>query len=160
MRKRGFTLIELLVVISIIGLLATIVLVSLNSARGKARDARRMSDLRQIQTAIWMYYDNHNSMPINRSPGFGYCDNQIGFLQELVDDGYLPSTPQDPSSPSKQYCYYDYGAGNLIGSLVVTVLEVAQDSTTGIPPSCRPWPSGVNWCDQGNNKYYCLCNPY
>ena len=54
----GFTLIELLVVIAIIGLLAAIVLVSLNSTRSKARDARRVSDLRQIVTALNMLADS------------------------------------------------------------------------------------------------------
>ena len=53
----GFTLIELLVVIAIIGLLATIVMVSLNTARGKARDARRMGDIKQMMLALEMYYD-------------------------------------------------------------------------------------------------------
>ncbi|OGE75812.1 MAG: hypothetical protein A3C85_03235 [Candidatus Doudnabacteria bacterium RIFCSPHIGHO2_02_FULL_48_21] len=53
--RDGFTLIELLVVISIIGLLASVILISLNSARGKARDARRRADTRQLQTAIEFY---------------------------------------------------------------------------------------------------------
>jgi prepilin-type N-terminal cleavage/methylation domain-containing protein len=56
-KKRGFTLIELLVVIAIIGILATIVLVSLNSARAKARDARRQTDIKQYMIAMEMYYD-------------------------------------------------------------------------------------------------------
>ncbi|PIW76600.1 MAG: hypothetical protein CO001_00490 [Candidatus Portnoybacteria bacterium CG_4_8_14_3_um_filter_40_10] len=57
-KKRGFTLIELLVVIAIIGILATIVLVSLNTARVKARDARRQSDMHQIALAMEMCYDD------------------------------------------------------------------------------------------------------
>ncbi len=50
--KRGFTLIELLVVIAIIGLLASVVLASLNTARQKGRDARRLSDLKEIANAV------------------------------------------------------------------------------------------------------------
>lgn len=57
--RAGFTLIELLVVISIIGVLASVVLSSLESARAGARDAQRISDLRQIQTALEMYRNDH-----------------------------------------------------------------------------------------------------
>lgn len=58
--KQGFTLIELLVVIFIIGLLASIVVVSVNAARKKARDARRIADLDTVRTALEMYADANN----------------------------------------------------------------------------------------------------
>src|SRR3989338_572095 len=61
--KRGFTLIELLVVIAIIGILSSVVLASLNSARKKGRDARRVADVKQIQLALELYYDAHSNYP-------------------------------------------------------------------------------------------------
>lgn len=59
--KKGFTLIELLVVVSIIGLLSTMAVVSLNGARKKARDAKRVSDVKQIATLIEMKAANTGS---------------------------------------------------------------------------------------------------
>src|SRR5262245_55524778 len=66
---RGFTLIELLVVIAIIGILSAVVLVSVNSARSKSRDARRLSDIRQIMTAMEIYYNDNGGYPDSTSAG-------------------------------------------------------------------------------------------
>ncbi len=66
-KKEGFTLIELLVVIAIIGLLSTLSVVALNNARQRARDARRVADIKQIQTALELYYNSENSYPADVS---------------------------------------------------------------------------------------------
>jgi general secretion pathway protein G len=58
--KRGFTLIELLVVIAIIGILSSVVLASLNSARQKSRDARRIADIKQLQLALELFADSNS----------------------------------------------------------------------------------------------------
>lgn len=63
MNKKGFTLIELLVVIAIIGLLSTLSVLALNGARARARDAKRIADVKQMQTALEMYYNDFNVYP-------------------------------------------------------------------------------------------------
>jgi prepilin-type N-terminal cleavage/methylation domain-containing protein len=66
--RRAFTLVELLVVISIIGLLSTIATVSLTSARLKARDGKRQADVKQIITAMQLYYDTNGKYPDASTP--------------------------------------------------------------------------------------------
>lgn len=94
MKNKGFTLIELLVVIAIIGLLSSIVLASLNSARVKARDARRMSDLHQIRLALEFYYNDNGKYPT--VSGWIYStDSSWNTLQTALAP-YMPNLPKDP----------------------------------------------------------------
>ena len=72
--KKGFTLIELLVVISIIGLLSSVVLASLNTARMKARNSIRIQILKQMKLALSLYYDKNGSFPPDRC----YEDSSYG----------------------------------------------------------------------------------
>ena len=94
--QKGFTLIELLVVIAIIGILATIVLVSLNTARQKARDTRRVSDMRQVALALEMYYDDNTST--------GYPNGPWGTMETAIETGgYMSSVPGDPGTGTYEY---------------------------------------------------------
>jgi len=159
MQKKAFTLIELLVVISIIGMLSSIVLASLNTARAKARDVRRKSDMGQISKALWLYYDaNNRTMPQNTGGGDSCGANYTGAMQILVNQGHLPKIPTDPGSGS--YCYHNYGRGNVQGAMIRAIFEQELSTTSGIPPSCRPF-NGSNWCrNDSNDKQYCLCHPH
>lgn len=154
---RGFTLIELLVVIAIIGVLASVVLASVNSARAKARDARRMSDFNAIRTALAFYFDKYgrypNESPVTTNP---WTDNFNSMAGQLVAEGFLASVPQSPSGSI--YAYYNYSG--TIGGLLFTTLEAVAPTVTGYPGTCRPWPPATNWCGQDNTTHYCLCNPY
>jgi prepilin-type N-terminal cleavage/methylation domain-containing protein len=62
-KQKGFTLIELLVVIAIIGILSTLAVVSLNNARQKARDAKIVSDVKNMQTALELYFNDSGTYP-------------------------------------------------------------------------------------------------
>lgn len=106
MRKRlalvkfGFTLIELLVVISLIGLLSTLVLANFNSGRERSRDAQRKSDLRSIQTAFRMYYNDKGSYPAVFPTG--------GSPWTVGGTTYMNSFPKDPlPAQSYRYTYTD-----------------------------------------------------
>lgn len=100
--KKGFTLIELLVVIAIIGILAAIVLVSLNNARSKARDVKRVGDIRQIQLALEGYYDTNSAYP--GDDGATVCAGLSGIADELAPT-YIASLPTDPGGGSAAYAY-------------------------------------------------------
>lgn len=104
-KSKGFTLIELLVVIAIIGILATIVLVSLNSARQKARDTKRVSDIRQVALALEMYYDDHASTGYPVVTGCTAA-NWTGGMTTALAPTYVTVIPTDPvNSGSNVYMY-------------------------------------------------------
>jgi prepilin-type N-terminal cleavage/methylation domain-containing protein len=95
--RRGFTLIELLVVIAIIGVLASIVLVSLNTARARARDSERRQDVRQTQLALELYYDTYGTYPLSGTPSNCGTTLCLHFLQGNANfTQYLSQVPIDP----------------------------------------------------------------
>src|SRR5690606_195015 len=102
---KGFTLLELLVVIAIIGLLSTVVLASLNSARAGARDAARLTHLRQVQTALEMRFLAGTSYPLGSWHTAELWTS--GLTPRLVGEGFLAALPLDPLNTGVYiYRYY------------------------------------------------------
>lgn len=111
-KQKGFTLIELLVVIAIIGLLSTLAVVALTSARAKARDAKRISDVKQTQTALELYFaDQGQKYPTGTSVPLGVGSNLVlcsKGLQSAANDTncgagfstFMGKVPKDPNSPA------------------------------------------------------------
>ncbi len=104
MKQKGFTLIELLVVIAVIGILASVVMASLNSARVKARNARRNSDNRELQSAFSLAASDTGVLP--DSGGAWICvsatcyEGWAGYAQHSTITSFLqttmPTLPIDP----------------------------------------------------------------
>jgi len=106
--NKAFTLIELLVVIAIIGVLSTLSVVAFNSARSKARDSRRLSDIHNLSLALEMYYDDFGAYPefptANAGIIGGLCLSDLGITSTCGLNTYIAKIPDDPKN-NKHYLY-------------------------------------------------------
>jgi general secretion pathway protein G len=133
---KGFTLIELLVVIAIIAILSTVVMAGLNSARAKGRDARRLSDIKQMQAALELYFDTCNGYPtvgnvLLTTDGTG-CAGATRFGSFMNP---VPTTPQPGGTTAYTY------TSNRITYTMTFNLEGASGS---LPSGVRTaTPSGI-----------------
>ncbi len=139
--QKGFTLIELLIVIAIIGILSSIVLVSLSAARDKARAASKKATMDTLFKAVQMYYIDKGVAPRNPNPGRWTSVGPSGALRELVQEGYVDALPKFPDG--KPIYYYDYGSFLMLS----TRLNPEEEG-----PGKRGWH-----CRKGSySLFYCL----
>jgi general secretion pathway protein G len=144
MNKKGFTLIELLVVVAIIGLLSTLSVVALGSARKKANDSKRLLDIKQVQTALELYYTDNNAYPTSTASstlgtGDFVCLDEYGFDDVCDGDGdvYMDLVPSDPGNTT-DYLYQSTDGSTYV---LTAVLEIGGGNfVAGI---VRGTPSGL-----------------
>lgn len=141
--KKAFTLIELLVVIAIIGILSTLVIVSLGNSRASSRDAKRLNDLRAMANALELYYADNNSYPEaeNFSPGATFEAGGVVYMNKIPNN---PTPRTDGDCPDQEYKY-------IKGKETFTILTCLGSSTNNkVAGMYSLSPQGSNYLGTAN----------
>lgn len=147
-KQKGFTLVELLVVIAIIGLLSTLAVVSLGSARSKARDARRISDIKQVQTALELHFADVGLYPVEATAvtlgdanhdvlsenGFEASASLPGGVSVFM--GQVPSNINQPAGIAA----YEYTSAD--GTTYTITFEL-EGTVAGLTGTLEASPTGI-----------------
>ena len=129
-QRKGFTLIEILIVVAIIAILASVVLVGLGPTQSLGRDARRVSDMHEVQNGLELYYNKGGAYPVPTTATWGPQSTATTFSGMLVNDGIgVSDVPNDPTT-GKNYIYGWSAAG--ANYILETTLE---------NPNGGPWAS-------------------
>ncbi len=169
--RKGFTLIELLVVVAIISLLSSVVFASLNSARVKARDAKRLESLHEIRTALELYYNTNNAYPVigrwamsEATPSYDTSGAGWAALQTYLSP-YIASLPNDPKATGTSGPWYTGNYHYAYSSDGQTYDLVGQLEDTNNKNICtyKQWryhqgegssyPPESVWCNVGLSPY-------
>ncbi len=176
--RRAFTLVELLVVIAIIGLLSTIAVVSLGTARSKARDTKRLADIRQIRTAMQLYLDANGTYPNTGNTGIGalncpdgatgyYCLGHGDAGTCAAGAGYHGCTALDnalstyiakiPDDPENNTAYYGdaylYVFSGTLSTATAPFLSWGMDQQTNA--NVCMGGAFAQWDSAGRNRWWC-----
>jgi len=162
--KSGFTLIELLVVIAIIGILATIVTISTTTVRARARDVKRVADIKQAQTALEMFHNDNNRYPTEAEWNSGtlVSSTAIGTTTYMAHVPVAANPPDGACVSDNSFVYYQvnggasYGISYCVGASVASInpgincaspdgINVGSLCASDPNPTCDPTQAINNW---------------
>lgn len=129
--RKGFTLIELIIAVAVVGLLSLLVMIAVNNARQKPRNAKRLADVQQMQRSLELYYNDNGSYPTVATPvvlgsaGYTALCGSGGFSSACAGTPYLSFIPEAPLPP-------DGNCTDAVGSNPYTYVS---GSTNGISRS-------------------------
>lgn len=162
--QKGFTLIELLIVVAIIGLLATLAIVSLNTARQKANDTKRVADLKSMQTALELFWNGEGG---GAYPIVDVAGGESWAELETALATYLPALPVDPDANGVyRYTFQDDGSEYILQATLQeasnSALDIDINPTTGAGfdmVASDDTTTATDYslsCDEGGANEYCL----
>ena len=150
--KLGFTLIELLIVIAIMGILVALLLPNLASARERARDSRRKTDLSSIQTALRLYYSDNQSFPDTTT-----LNALWGSALSSNNNTYMAVLPRDPSSAPGAIISYGYNSDGNTYILVSTLENLSDAEIAASQLRCPSTYSGYQGTNKDAGSNYVVC---
>lgn len=146
--KQGFTLVELLVVIAIIGVLATLVLLQLGTARARARDTKRIADINQIRSAIELFFEDQGGT----YPTGDMYNSITDATPGLADSQYITRMPLDPLTDEKyKYCVSASGRSFTVYALLEQRAVGALNGDVDIDSTDADWGAAAGDCQDNSD---------
>lgn len=133
-RPFGFSLIEMLVVMVIIGILASVTIVSMKGARRIQRDSTRLNDIRKIQSVLEMYFNDHEAYPTTLYFGSPLvsADGSKTYIERLPSN---PTPRNDGQCPDEEYTYYGSNPSSYQLTFCISNLTADIDAGYGVAVS-------------------------